>query len=199
MIPHHIARLFTPALKARGNEYFEQRRVTDVIRHASSYSATVRGTSTYHVRLSLRFNVATSIDCSCPWFEDHRACKHLWALLLAIDAREEFPADNVNPGNSVIASAPMLPHIPAQIPATSPDWQQRLKRVQRQESDPMRLPARKAAPLTEPLFYRIDADHLRKTGQLVLEVSLHQTWTRSTAPSRNTRPAAVATSGRPSK
>ncbi len=53
--------------------------------------ATVRGSSTYNVALTLEGNELHA-SCSCPYFEGAGACKHLWATLLAAERHGHLSA-----------------------------------------------------------------------------------------------------------
>ncbi len=73
-----LLRPLTPSpVQQRAFEY--TKRIRNMAGDAAGVWASVRGTTTYEVELSLeRYTLV--IFCSCPYFADHLAvCKHLWA------------------------------------------------------------------------------------------------------------------------
>jgi superfamily II DNA or RNA helicase len=87
-IAHKVAREFADGVRSRGQSYFAKGRV--VITSAKTGEmvvAKVRGTESYKVKLRLRGN-RLSASCTCPYFgPEGEPCKHLWATILASDAR----------------------------------------------------------------------------------------------------------------
>ncbi len=82
-------RSFEPAVRQRGERYFRQRRVDllDLTEHRAV--GTVRGTSPYPVSVrSYRDAAKVRFACECPFSMGELPCKHLWALLLAVDEVE---------------------------------------------------------------------------------------------------------------
>jgi superfamily II DNA or RNA helicase len=77
---------FNSAVRARGQEYYWQGRVRIEYGSADSVSAHVRGSRTYDVKLDWEHGVLTGW-CDCAYFETDGACKHLWATLLASEAK----------------------------------------------------------------------------------------------------------------
>jgi len=76
---------FSATVRNRGKNYYWQGRVS--IRHAtnSQVDARVRGSRSYQVSLDWEAGVLFA-SCDCPHFESE-PCKHLWATILAADAR----------------------------------------------------------------------------------------------------------------
>ena len=90
-----IAREFHDAVRSRGQSYFVKNRVAITASSPGEVVARVKGTAKYRVRLRLRGDrlVAT---CSCPYFSPFGdPCKHLWATILAADARGLLPGASV--------------------------------------------------------------------------------------------------------
>ncbi len=83
------------AIQQRGAHYFRQGRVRIVRGSASRVTASVRGSSVYHVEL-VRGGPELIASCTCPYF-DVDLCKHIWATVLAADARQ-FLRGNGRPG-----------------------------------------------------------------------------------------------------
>lgn len=76
----------------RGNEYWEEERVTNLERSLSDVdgstiiSAEVRGTKRYHVSLRMFLNGEVMMYCNCPRFLDMGRCKHIVAVILEYDS-----------------------------------------------------------------------------------------------------------------
>jgi len=73
-------RLFPPHIKDRGRNIIASGALTGFQEEEDGYSAEVHGSRVYEVAL-----FQGELICECPYFEDTGACKHLYALLLAID------------------------------------------------------------------------------------------------------------------
>lgn len=113
-IAQRIARAFRDSTRARGQAYFGEGRViiTAEGRDGGEIRARVRGQDQdwYRVRLKLRgFKLHAS--CTCPFFKPQgKPCKHLWATILAADARTLLqPPSPTRP-------IKLVPHVP-----TTPD------------------------------------------------------------------------------
>ena len=82
-----LARQVASTIRARGEAYFFAQAVRTIDTDGGIIHATVRGTDDYDVWLEpsgRRLHVA----CTCPYFLDHfEVCKHIWATLLAAEAR----------------------------------------------------------------------------------------------------------------
>ena len=86
-IAQKVSRDFSDAVRSRGQSYFAKGRVAITSTSASEVVARVRGTAKYRVRLRLRGG-RLHASCSCPYFGPFGdPCKHLWATVLAADAR----------------------------------------------------------------------------------------------------------------
>ena len=86
-IAQKVAREFSDSVRSRGQSYFAKNRVVITASSAGEVVARVRGTEKYKVRLRLR-GIKLIAACSCPYFGPAGApCKHLWATVLAADAR----------------------------------------------------------------------------------------------------------------
>jgi hypothetical protein len=77
----------SPKVRRRGGSYFHDQRVTLGGCGPDTAVAWVRGSRPYEVRLA-RSGERLEASCSCPFFVDRgEVCKHVWAALLAADAR----------------------------------------------------------------------------------------------------------------
>jgi len=75
---------FDRGVRLRGSNYFFAGRVKVNDKDENHVSAVVRGSTRYHVNLDYEHGTLTA-DCTCPYFEGGRACKHIWATVLAAD------------------------------------------------------------------------------------------------------------------
>ena len=79
---HH----FDSKIRIRGHEYFEEGRVLMRSGGASDLRALVHGESEYEVLLDWGFSrEQLAVCCTCPYYDDHAICKHIWATILAAD------------------------------------------------------------------------------------------------------------------
>src|SRR4051812_37692006 len=92
-IAQKVAREFADGVRSRGQSYFAKGRVAITSAKAGEIVvAKVRGTETYKVKLRLR-GTRLSASCTCPYFgPEGEPCKHLWATILATDARSPLPS-----------------------------------------------------------------------------------------------------------
>jgi superfamily II DNA or RNA helicase len=76
---------FSSSSRARGEKYFEQKRVKISTGSAAEVDASVRGSQFYRVMLRCMGTELAGV-CTCPYFLDEgQLCKHLWATLLAAE------------------------------------------------------------------------------------------------------------------
>lgn len=78
-------------IRQRGIAYFRRRRVRITHGSKSRVTATVAGTRAYRVEL-VRAQRKILATCTCPYF-DIDLCKHIWATVLAADARQLLRGD----------------------------------------------------------------------------------------------------------
>src|SRR5580700_7668404 len=90
-LSQRLAGDFSATVRKRGRDYYLQGRVH--IQHGSNsqVEALVRGSDSYEVSLDWKEGVLFS-SCDCPHFESYGPCKHLWATILAADARDHLSA-----------------------------------------------------------------------------------------------------------
>ncbi|MFC1498618.1 SNF2-related protein [Verrucomicrobiota bacterium] len=90
-IANALAPNFSPAVQHRGRQYEKKGLVRVESADNSSIQAIVNGTSPYKVNITFDYNTkSTGINCTCPYFESHGPCKHLWATIVAIDKQQAF-------------------------------------------------------------------------------------------------------------
>jgi superfamily II DNA or RNA helicase len=98
MIAQKVSRDFADGVRARGQSYFAKGRVTVTSAKAGQIVvAKVRGTESYKVRLRVRGSKLHA-SCTCLYFgPEGEPCKHIWATILAADARQLLQAAPVRP------------------------------------------------------------------------------------------------------
>ena len=80
----------------RGWDYYREGTVTDLEACGKGkYRAVVQGTEGYRVEIELDNNVPVSMECDCPYAEDGNNCKHMAAVLYAV---EDYTAQNHDAG-----------------------------------------------------------------------------------------------------
>lgn len=91
-------KFFRPEIPLRGKGYFLQGRVRDVIFDGKVAKARILGNSVYRVELTFDENrYLVDAKCNCP-FNRTGNCKHMAALLYALDDMEEKGQFKVNEG-----------------------------------------------------------------------------------------------------
>jgi hypothetical protein len=79
--------------RVKGDDYFRRNAVQIVDSEPGQIRARVQGTALYDVSIGWD-DVEYNYHCSCPYFLDEgEPCKHLWATLLAADAKRLLPED----------------------------------------------------------------------------------------------------------
>jgi len=96
---------FEGGIRRRGEQYFREGRVSPGEREPGEFRAFVRGESEYEVVLDWEFSrEQLAICCTCPYYDEHATCKHIWAAILAADAA------NIGPrGKNRLGVLPMEP------------------------------------------------------------------------------------------
>ena len=89
--------LFESAILTRGRDYYRLGRVFRVTKKDSEYAGVVRGTENYAVTAKfLPSGALSSLGCSCPHAREGNFCKHMAALLFAVEAGEYQTAAEVS-------------------------------------------------------------------------------------------------------
>ena len=81
-----LAEDFNPTVRNKGRQYYWQGRVRIQEGSGIEVDARVRGTRNYGVNLDWQDGLL-SAWCDCAYFDTGGACKHLWATILAAEAR----------------------------------------------------------------------------------------------------------------
>ena len=96
---------FESGVRNRGEQYFREGRVTPGERGPSEFRASVRGESEYEVVLDWEFSrEQLAVCCTCPYYDEHATCKHIWATILTADKAGIGPR-----GKSRLGILPMEP------------------------------------------------------------------------------------------
>ncbi|MBI2686803.1 MAG: SNF2 helicase associated domain-containing protein [Acidobacteria bacterium] len=80
MVLREFGRLFPPHIKDRGRQILNNGLLDPVQFEENGYASVAHGEKDYEVAI-----FQGELFCECPYYEDTGACKHLYALLLAID------------------------------------------------------------------------------------------------------------------
>ncbi|RDW22364.1 helicase SNF2 [Oceanobacillus arenosus] len=92
----NIQKLFPSIIYKRGLEYFNRKKVNNLLYdiNNSVWTATVQGTENYFVEIDMKDYANGSIDtfCNCPAFDTFESCKHIAATLIAIANKESNKA-----------------------------------------------------------------------------------------------------------
>jgi len=104
---------FQPWILARGEAYFQEGCVQDLVRTEDGYEALVHGSEDYEVNIILDGDSIQDMFCDCPYAEDGNNCKHMAAVLFAVMATDEVPSntkceeDDIPPAD-LVASIPEM-------------------------------------------------------------------------------------------
>lgn len=100
---------FAPHILARGKKYFEEGRVSPMIRYGNRITAHVDGTEDYCVEIDLPGGVPDKWLCTCP-YAVQGDCKHKAAVLFAVEAAEyTFTGDPPEFEEDIPVGCPSLP------------------------------------------------------------------------------------------
>ena len=76
---------FEAHILERGIKYYEQGRVSPVEKTDCGYRATVHGSDSYTVDIFVEEGDVTDMECSCPYAESGENCKHMAAVMMAVE------------------------------------------------------------------------------------------------------------------
>lgn len=77
--------LFPAHILERGWDYYQSDAVENLQKSETGYTAEVEGTEIYDVEVELSQNTVQDMWCSCPYAEDGAYCKHMAAVLYALE------------------------------------------------------------------------------------------------------------------
>jgi superfamily II DNA or RNA helicase len=190
-----LERSVDSGVRQRGAEYFHNGQVKVKQAGPHAVEAIVTGSSPYDVRLT-REKKWLRIRCSCPYFEDHEICKHVWAAILAADAQQALRGPGGSLPNRLAPDVDIddlldedfddfedddlgLPEPPPPTPALTrpwtpygaarPTWQPQPPPTWRDLMH-QTAPAAVPAPLADEVLYTIDGPATVRTQTLTLEI-----------------------------
>lgn len=79
--------LFKPWILERGQKYFEYGHVSTLKELGSTVYAMVSGSQLYHVEIQRDGDRVSHMSCDCPYALDSENCKHMAAVLFALDEK----------------------------------------------------------------------------------------------------------------
>lgn len=77
--------LFSDRIYERGLAYYEDEAVHDIERTKNKITAAVDGSDTYTVTLHVKDDAVYNMTCTCPYAAKGENCKHMAAVLLALE------------------------------------------------------------------------------------------------------------------
>ena len=86
--------LFSPIMLERGYDYFTYGHVSSLKQIDIGYKAIVSGTDDYTVLIYCEEDDISDMECTCPYAEDNDKCKHMAAVLYAIENQEDIYGDS---------------------------------------------------------------------------------------------------------
>ncbi|HEV2381711.1 MAG TPA: SNF2-related protein [Terriglobia bacterium] len=187
-LSQRLSRDFTASARSRGRDYFWQQRVRILQGSNSQVEAKVRGSETYGVSLDWK-NGVLSAFCDCPYFDSEGACKHLWATILAAEARGYLSAaesassllmDCGTPDNDGVLEDKNTADFPFQLRSPAgpkmaprrPEWEAQISAIatiRSQSAQPQR-----GWPAKRELIYVADVPASLNAGGLVLSIAMRE-------------------------
>ncbi len=83
--------MFSNLISERGYEYYVTGHVKELNETDKGWAAVVKGSKAYSVSITLKDSVVVEMDCTCPYAADGKNCKHMAAVLYAIDETPKPP------------------------------------------------------------------------------------------------------------
>ena len=81
--------LFSRTILERGRQYYQSGRVKDLKKKRNQYKASVMGSRSYRVSVTVKNSHVSGMHCTCPYAQDGARCKHMAAVLYEIEQMEE--------------------------------------------------------------------------------------------------------------
>ena len=79
--------IFREWILERGRQYYNSNRVANMIYENNLFRARVLGEKPYDVRIEILDDKIVSMRCSCPFAASGQKCKHMAAVLYAIEEK----------------------------------------------------------------------------------------------------------------
>jgi SNF2 family DNA or RNA helicase len=188
---------FRADLRHRGAAYVEAERISLVRVTPENIFGLVQDGAEFQTQLRYQPD-DISLFCTCDQFARHKACKHLWATVLASDSGG-FVNPSIRPGRLAPFVAPVLQRPvamdeidvgvdifedsksgksrtrtrPAEKPAPLRPWEQRLLELR---EDMVATPdgRRKSEPPERQIYYEVDLEASSEASRLVIQASQRQ-------------------------
>jgi len=176
VIPGQLQDLFRPGVRARGEEYFAQRRVRIVTATTRVLEARVAGGVQYLARLEASRGLIR-LSCTCPYALENGVCKHQWATVREGErkGRLQLLLASSGPRTSFIAGSDtrMDAANPSPTAPRRPEWRQQLEGIRRQLqfSEPIQTEPPASWPEGRRLVYIVDIPASANTTGLVIELA----------------------------
>ena len=181
--PDYLSRQFSTdfgsGVRKRGEEYFTTGAVQIDQGDEQHVTATVLGAREYYVQLRVK-NGRLAVSCTCPFFQDNEACKHIWATLLEAERRQLLGAGDqtlselYEDWDAPATPVPSTPRPSAPKPAAptpSLPWRHRLGGVLGRPTAAMAAPpGSEHWPPNRELLYVVDAGLSQVKRRLALEL-----------------------------
>ena len=94
---------FLPRILERGWNYYKDGAVQSLTTTPTGYRATVSGTEDYEVEIELNGDEIAEMYCDCPYAADGNYCKHMAAVLYAVEEEDVEVFASGNRGKSAQA------------------------------------------------------------------------------------------------
>ena len=85
---HQWKNYFKPWILERGRAYYRDNCVTKLIHTENEIQARVEGSEEYCVEIQLTDGMPIDMSCDCPYADGGENCKHMAAVLYAVEAKE---------------------------------------------------------------------------------------------------------------
>jgi len=173
-LPKRLADDFSHAVRNRGKNYYWMNCVRIQGGSRTHVDALVRGSRNYEVSLDWKDGVLYT-QCDCAHFDTDGPCKHLWATILAADARgylsdaasaPELVLDELDGGDQ---NSRIRARGPVAVPKPAPPaWKSQIHGI-----TALRAQATHSAsvwPSSRQVFYVVDAPRSISARSLILEL-----------------------------
>jgi superfamily II DNA or RNA helicase len=171
-VSDQIAEAFPQSIRDKGEVYSRQSRVTLMNESPDLVEAVVHGSDDYDVDIE-RVGDQLEYECTCPYYQSHGSCKHIWATLLTA-----YESGVMELSDFARTLGQKNGSIPA---ARQPAWKRQLSSVRQMMNQPLSTATAGTArwPATRRLVYLVSVPmDFGGTPMLVLRLAT-QTLSRS--------------------
>lgn len=108
---------FAPHILERGWGYYREGAVINLTEeNAGEFSATVQGTDDYRVEIEMEDGVPICMECDCPYADGGYNCKHMAAVLYAIEDNDTVVPDGEEDEDLRVSEAESIDSLISRIP-----------------------------------------------------------------------------------